>query len=344
MEDKDIFDIVGKVLSGEASKDELLVLHRWMEESKDNASAFERMKLVWDATHVAQKISNEDRVFNKIQEKKAFLERFNSEEAPAKPDNAYREERSYTKFIVAAAACLLLVISIPVFFNINKETETVTVSRSLTHKENARGQKSKVVLSDGTTVWLNSSSKLSYINGFTDSLREVYLEGEAYFEVAKNKNKPFVVHSGKLRTTVVGTAFNVRHYPSDSFPSLFLAEGKVNYSHDYGLQGAGTLLPGNGVKWDEDRKRMIEFSDKAANWNAWKDGVLLFNDLDFLAALAECERWYDVDFIINGTPPAQWKFTGKFQNAYLKSVLNSMQYGKAFDYKIEGKNILITIK
>ncbi|AKP51597.1 hypothetical protein CA2015_2176 [Cyclobacterium amurskyense] len=342
MGDKDIFEIIGKILSGEASKDEQLELHRWMQKSADNVNTFEQMKRVWDATHINQKISNEDRVFNKIQNKKLFLEGLKTETSnPKQLPNTLRKKGQFRR-IAAIAACLMILISFPIYKSLVNTPENTHALPVLTHKENGRGQKSKVILSDGTNVWLNSSSKLSYINGFTDSIREVFLEGEAYFEVTKDKGKPFIVHTGNLKTTVLGTSFNIRHYPTDAHPTLFLEEGKVMYEYLKTSNETNVLLPGNGVKWDSKKSEMVEFSDDPLHWNAWKNNILLFDDLDFKTALEECERWYDVDFIIKGTPPTHWRFTGKFKNAYLKSVLQSMQYGKQFDFKIQGKNIEIT--
>ncbi|WP_215224069.1 FecR family protein [Echinicola shivajiensis] len=343
MNNKEIFDIIGKALSNEANEQELLELHRWLSESEENARTFEQVKLLWKHTYIQENVSNADRVFRKIQEKKDFLGKYNREEATEKKTLHFRRTRNYTNLSIAAAVVLVLLMAIPVYYNLNKAVENQEVNRTLTVKENGRGQKSKITLSDGTIVWLNANSKLSYINGFTDSLREVHLEGEAYFDVAKNAKKPFVVHTGQLKTTVVGTEFNLRNYAEDSIPSLFLTEGKVNYQYDMTGNYKGILTPGNGVKWDSSTNGISEFKDDAVNWASWKDGILLFNDIDFMSALKECQRWYDVDFIVKGTPPSDWKFTGKFKNAYLESVLNSMQYGKAFNYTIDGKNIEITI-
>jgi ferric-dicitrate binding protein FerR (iron transport regulator) len=342
MADKDIFEIIGRILSGEASKDEKLELHRWMAKSKDNVNTFEQMKKVWEASYIHQKISNEDRVFSKIQNKKKFLERLKTETNTPRRHSTPVKRKGHFGWTAAAVISLMILISYPIYRNLVNVPEKANILPVLTHKENGRGQKSKVILSDGTNVWLNSSSKLSYINGFTDSIREVFLEGEAYFEVTKNKNKPFIVHTGKLKTTVIGTSFNIRHYPKDAHPTLFLEEGKVKYEYLKSTKGTNILTPGNGVKWDSKKGEMVKFTDDPLHWNAWKNNILLFDDLDFITALEECERWYDVDFIIKGTPPTHWRFTGKFKNAYLKTVLQSMQYGKQFDFKIQGQNIEIT--
>ncbi|QBQ42092.1 DUF4974 domain-containing protein [Sphingobacterium psychroaquaticum] len=158
-----------------------------------------------------------------------------------------------------------------------------------------KGGQYQVVLSDGTKVWLNAASSLRYPKVFGTQQRMVFVEGEAYFEVAKNKQKPFVVQTDKEKVEVLGTHFNVNSYTEEKESKVSLIEGRVKVSVD-GMRE--TLLdPGHQSVVSGQRIRVQEFNVEESM--AWKNGEFMFNNENLGTALRQVERWYDVDIQVD---------------------------------------------
>ena len=155
-----------------------------------------------------------------------------------------------------------------------------------------RGRCFKIVLGDGTEVWLNAESRLHYPSQFTDSEREVFLEGEAYFKVRSDEKRPFVVNAGGLRTYVLGTEFNVRSY-ADNPQFITLVEGSVrvdNVSTDEVVD----LMPGQGVTLNSEGDFVVRDVD-TYGITQWKDGYFYFNNVPLSDIVKDIGRWYNVD-------------------------------------------------
>lgn len=334
MKNTEIYALIGRVLSGEGDRQEQSLLQRWLEESEENRAVYENLRQVWDETTVKEQFSNADRVYQKIFEKR--------------DSNSIKEnkKRSISHWKRAGVAAVFILLGALSYLWLQKESVPAVQpeNTTLVVKENPAGQKSKIVLTDGTIVWLNSESKISYPSGFNNTIRKIELVGEAYFQVAKDADRPFVVASGGLHTTAVGTAFNVQHYASDSVTTVFLAEGEVKVED---TERPGTLIylkPGWGVSAAAGSAGLEKFADSADKWAGWKDGMLYFDNAGIQKVIKTCERWYSVEFSIKGTPPQDWKFNGRFKNENLKNVLESMRYGKDFDFSIENKNVELIFK
>lgn len=159
-----------------------------------------------------------------------------------------------------------------------------------------QGKDFHIVLSDGTRVWLNAESSLTYPPAFAGALRTVRLQGEAYFEVAPDKAHPFVVECGDLKTTVIGTSFNVRRYRQEE-PHVTLAEGSVSVTHG-GRQLA--LQPGQDATLGADGSLTAREVDVQA-FICWKDGLFYFDGVPFERMMEDIGRWYKADVIFVGT-------------------------------------------
>ncbi len=155
-----------------------------------------------------------------------------------------------------------------------------------------RGETFKVVLSDGTEVLLNSDSRLAYPVVFKGKERVVSLEGEAYFKVVKDTGHPFIVRSGALRTRVLGTEFNVRHYDAEH-ASVTLIEGKVMVSDTCGVQTV-EMVPGQNARLRHDGTFAVENVD-LDSYIYWKNGFFYFDSITLADMMKEIGRWYNVD-------------------------------------------------
>jgi ferric-dicitrate binding protein FerR (iron transport regulator) len=201
------------------------------------------------------------------------------------------------------------------------------------------GEKLNFRLPDQTVVWLNAGSSLSFPEKFDSTVRMVELEGEAFFEVAENKNQPFQVISEELITTALGTSFNINTQPEDH-QSIALVTGKVSIQN---LQDTLTyyLNPGQGLSYhNESKKGTIETFDPEIELG-WRFGKLIFTKADLPQVLSQLKAWYGVEITLYGAPNTPWSLSGKFENQNLSNVLKSMSNIENFRYTIENKKVEI---
>ncbi len=214
-------------------------------------------------------------------------------------------------------------------------TNTDTVYNTLT---TPRGGEYKVKLPDGTNVWLNSSSSLSYPVEFAGNERHVKLTGEAYFEVAKNKGKPFYVCVNNVCVKVLGTHFNIAAYTDDAELTTTLLEGSVLITKNSKQR---LLKPGQQaiVKNNTD---LINISDASINQvMAWKNGYFVFNDDNINTIMKKLSRWYDVDVEYQGSFENQ-RFGGTFYRSKgITELLNNLEKIGKVHFKITGRRIIV---
>lgn len=204
-----------------------------------------------------------------------------------------------------------------------------------------RGGQYKVILSDGTQVWLNAASSLKFPAAFLGKERNVELTGEAYFEVAKNKAMPFHVLAAGQVVEVLGTHFNVNAYTDEESLKTTLLEGlvKVNKGVSFAM-----LKPGQqAIINNNDANPVIKVADvpDADEVMAWKDGKFYFNNTDIKTVMRQIGRWYNVDIEYAGKIPGSDGFTGTFsRNMTASKALKVLEFS-GVDFKIEGRKIIV---
>lgn len=185
------------------------------------------------------------------------------------------------------------------------------------------GKKSELLLADGTKVWLNAGSRLAFPSKFTKNIREVFLEGEACFEVEKNEEQPFIVKTGKLEIKVLGTHFNVSAYPTDNVIETVLLEGSVSVerARTLGLGKSEVLLKPNQKASFKKEKNDFSVTDEtdADIYIAWTYGWLKYERENLKSVLRKVERYYNVEIRLPDNYPQDDKITGKLD---LKESLN----------------------
>lgn len=149
-------------------------------------------------------------------------------------------------------------------------------------------------LADSTIIWINSSTKIKYPVVFAANSRNIYLEGEAYFEVSKDPKRPFIVHSGDHSVKVYGTKFNVNAYNDDISVKTTLVEGSVGIFHDNNLKVK--LIPGQQSVVDKETNFVKVHKVNVRNYTSWKDGLFYFNNTKLSDLSHTIKRWYGVDF------------------------------------------------
>lgn len=198
------------------------------------------------------------------------------------------------------------------------------------------GMIGSTVLPDGTKVWLNSSSYLKYPSLFSGQTREVTLDGEAYFEVTSNAEKPFIVHSGNASVKVLGTEFNMDAYSSNNFIATTLVEGSIEFCYRNKDDQSNTLL----IKPDEQA-----YLDKKTNQTtindayvpkdiAWKNGQIILRDTPLSEILWILSKRFNVEFIIKDPALYKHSYTGVFTNQQIERVLEHFKRSSGIRYKV----------
>ena len=229
------------------------------------------------------------------------------------------------------------------------------------------GSKSRITLSDGTKVWLNAGSTLKYPGKFSDKKREIYLEGEAYFDVTQEENRPFYVNAPELHIKVIGTQFNVKSYPDENTVETTLISGSIEIEArpaNKKLRKQLRLEPNQKATFSkltseltllDDQKsetkspvpiEKIEVEDQVNTEiiTSWKDNKLVFSRERFEEIATKLERWYNIQMILEDEKIKNYVFTGTFENETLEQALAALKIASPIEYTIDKNTVIIYSK
>lgn len=212
---------------------------------------------------------------------------------------------------------------------------------ALLHKDNPNGQRSVIRLHDGSVIYLGAGSRLDYPETFTGSRREISLTGEAFFEITQDPKHPFVVRSGNIATTVLGTSFHISAFSGKPL-SVAVATGKVRVDYQDGANTheLATLQQGKQVTWNSGR--VVLAAADVADIEGWRKGRLVFNNQALQDVAADLERWYNVKISFKHAGKAQEKITVRlYGSAPLDKTLQTLAAGSDFKYTVKGREVLI---
>jgi ferric-dicitrate binding protein FerR (iron transport regulator) len=288
-----------RFLSHETNEAENRVIYEWIHASPENQESFLQQKKVWDLVSAEGTNKHLDiaKDHQKVKTRIASILR---------SDRISKEWKSLSIRIAGAAAILLVLffiswLSMPSLWKNLRQPSSGDFSEIVIPK----GQRGQIILPDGTKVWINADSRLRYPVQFNVHSREVYLEGEAFFEVAHNKHKPFFVHTTSIDIKVLGTHFNVMSYPDDSKVETTVAEGCVSVSGKLLSHSAGTapqkelkLLPNKKATFIKDKGAFDLKKVDAQNYTSWKDGNLCFREESLMDIAKKLERHFDVEITL----------------------------------------------
>jgi transmembrane sensor len=205
------------------------------------------------------------------------------------------------------------------------------------------GSQAKIILPDGTIAWLNSGSTLKYNNLYGKKNREVLLSGEGYFEVTKDKSKPFFVHTNNIQVKVLGTVFNVRSYMNDRTVEVNLLEGKVDVSMlDNNSSKKLMLIPNEKMIYNKNTKIMYSCKADAAKSAQWTIGKLCFVNSSLKDISKDLERKYNVKIMLESNRVKNEFFSGSLDlNQPLKFILDYLDVDKKFTKTYNGQTVSI---
>lgn len=202
------------------------------------------------------------------------------------------------------------------------------------------GVKSTLTMHDGSIVMLNSGSSIRFVKNFEENRRVVYLEGEAYFEVSKDTLRPFSVISNGVKTTALGTSFNISSYPNEDF-NIALLEGKVLVDIEKSNSDSVFLEKGESVKVDLESGFFKKGKFDSELVLAWTKKKIIFQRVKLAEAIRILENWYGVKFIFQNSPSPDLVLYGVFQDETLENVLDGLSYSARFNYKINQDEVKI---
>lgn len=206
-----------------------------------------------------------------------------------------------------------------------------------------RGGEYRLELADGTKVWLNAATELRFPVNFTGDMREVYLKGEAYFQVKRDEKHPFIVHTSMGAVEVLGTSFNVRDYEDEREVVTTLETGKVMYVSGNTREKV-TLNPGYQVLEKESSPVEVRKVDPE-QYTGWREGKYVFEDVTLEDIMRTLCRWYDIDVVYADPTVKKFHFTGDLERYESISVfLSFIETGGDVKFKTEGKTIIIDKK
>jgi ferric-dicitrate binding protein FerR (iron transport regulator) len=352
---EDLENIILMYLEGTLDEERKVYLLQEISENKESEKLFLDLKFIWEtsAKDILIKEAETENEFEKLK-KNTFADYLASETVPKK--------FKYNTFFKYAA---IFIIGFGLAYFITLLT--------LPHQEVSmfnmiivpKGQRSQLVLADGTKIWLNSDTKLKYPEKFIGNSRKVFLDGEAYFEVAKSKKIPFIVDAGKMEISVMGTTFNVRNYPEDKKIETVLIEGKVSLrTNDIGnnLNTEYILKPNQKATFIKSANAILitdlkveKPGNKGSNYYAsgksesvaasivtWKEEVLSIDNESFLDITRKLERWYGYEIKIKDTTLLKNRFKGRFDHhETIFQVLDAIRVSTPIKYIVNEKTITI---
>lgn len=246
----------------------------------------------------------------------------------------------YSNFwLRSSAAALLIFASAALYFYFKRSRP----ERLLTYQEihTKKGERKIITLEDGTTIQLNNESSLKYPANFSGNSREVYLKGEAFFQVKHNPAKPFCVHIEHLKVQVLGTSFDIKDYSEDENVSVTVATGKVGVNKT-GEKGTFLLLPGDRLSYYTLSGQVIQKKVDPQDEIAWQQGEQVFRDESLGLICRRLERWYGVSMHIQSKSLRDKKISLEIKGDDFNSVLKMLSLVGGFHYQFKDKTVVLT--
>jgi len=352
-----------KYFDGKATLPDIKAINQWLDESKENLDVFASIKksYIEIETHSGKIPEKIDKAYNQ------FLAHINKVEAQTE-DQRRKHIHLYNPFIRYVLVASIVIITALCTYLVVNHTQKV-VDDTYCEIFVPYGGRSSLILPDGSKIWLNAGSKFKYNRMFNIKSREVFLDGEAYFDVEKSKH-PFVVHTSHLDILVLGTAFNVKSYSEDENIETTLVEGKIQIEQKESdrplyLKSRQKLtyykttnqFQTNQTISDNQPKEAIEVAEEKevvpakniaieANVNtdestSWKDGELIINNEPLEELAKKLERKYDIVFQFNSEELKKYSYSGTLRDFPLEQVLRALELTSPIKYSIREKTVIL---
>ena len=298
---------------------------------------------------------------------KKVRKQFSIENSLPEEKQSFLQSMFKRKRFAALSAVLLVVAAGTVLILSKKEATVVVASEAMSSVATKNGNRTKIVLPDGSQVWLNAGSNLDYNNSnFNKGLREVSLNGEAYFDVVKNSDQPFIIHTKKMDIKVIGTTFNVRSYSDEKFAEAALIKGSIevtlkdrdqkiilNPNEKISVANEEPKAESKPEKINLVKSNPVRIPQFVVNeikpnptYNiigeiAWTQNKLYFEDETLEDIVLMVERWFGKKVTIANESLKTVHYTGNFENETMEEVLSYLKLSKSFNFRIGNDNVVI---
>ncbi|HJT73251.1 MAG TPA: FecR domain-containing protein [Chitinophaga sp.] len=318
MEQQDIDLLIIRHFNHQTTRDEEFFLAAWLDLSEANRLQYAVLEEIWVAS---RQQPDEALLSNRLEQVKQTIS---------------RRHRIISMRWRAVAAAVTVGIIITSAFLFRGPAHSV----AYTERRSAPGQVLQLQLADGTQVHLAPSSTIRYREDFGKEDRNIFLEGEALFEVAKNAHQPFSVQAGGMKVHVLGTKFNVTHYKGETQTAVSLLEGRIQVALP--AQSPYDLQPGEQLRYDSLTKEVTQGSYDPETVTGWTSRLLVFRNETLAVVALKIEKMYNVKISFSTPDIAGYKLFARFKDKPLRYVLDVIRATDNLDYTIEGNNVRFT--
>jgi transmembrane sensor len=334
MEEKHFKNLLAKSLSGTITDTENAMLQNALSESDNYKSIYNELSgyLNQNINYKLKDNAALQLIWNKIEARANKQEAgvFNYDE-PIKPEFF---KFKYLKIVAVLCICISIGFLSYYYFNLSQSSTylNVKVGNEKLYKE----------LADGTKIWINRNSELKFNNHFGKTKREIFLEGEAYFEVVKNSKIPLIVHLDKIDIEVKGTSFNVLAYKNQDLLQVALVEGLIHINDKTNSDKLYILKPNQVLTIKENKiNTEITSAKHLLQQTSWKFDTLKFNNEKLKDLCLRLEKKYDFNIEIASEQLKEKRFSGVFINESFKEALEALKLSFAFNYTLNGKKAVL---
>jgi len=331
-------DKIAKYLSDNMVSEEREDLFAWIEEDTENKVLFEEALEVWEAAAPPEKPLkvNTDAAWSNMERRMVKTQQLEEVQSTLEVVSIIRPLLK-----VAAAAILLLMASLWYFRDY--ESSTIKYASVITSSK----ETTTIDLPDGSKVWLNKKSELKYKKQFEQ--RIVELKGEAFFEVAKKEGQLFEIYAGDSKTTVLGTSFNIRAYPTESFVEVAVATGKVQFEANNSQEIPAILTKDQYATYSKETTKIAKEAGRQVNAISWKHQVIYLEGNTLGEVIEALKRYFNVDIEVTNLNllKCDWKSdVRKYMNPNLETIIKQLNFGTPYTFekinattlRVSGKN------
>ena len=332
---EEIDNLISMYLTGDIDTQSLKTLVVWSKESLEN-SLYVRNKIeIWFSSGVVGSMTS----FDKEKAFERFKNRIEKATIAEEQKQRFTKSRSLKIFYRVAAAILIILLPLAGYWG---GMETVKSGFSDIVVEAPMGARTKLYLPDGTLVWLNAGSKITYSQGFGVNNRNLKLEGEGYFEVKRNEKVPFEINTKELDLTVLGTKFNFRNYEDDEEVVVNLLAGKVKLKNELVASADVYMSPNEKVILSKETGRMVKTKINTSNSNLWTKDELYFDELLLEDIAKQLSRSFNVKIEVADSLKNQ-RFYGSFRivGNSIEKILETISSTNRMKYKYENNRYVV---
>jgi transmembrane sensor len=322
---EEFLPIIARYFEGIANDEEKALLSDWIGSSEENRSFFDQVRLLWD--------TSDRKTFQKVTGTSEAYEKLTARIPALKPKKALW----YYWQQIAAILIIPLIISTVALISIRAPKSIDSVSKEPVYNEvfAAIGTRSSLRLEDSTLVWLNSGSSIRYPMKFTGKIRQVFLNGEAYFEVKSDEKHPFIVKTNGLEVRAKGTKFNVLDFEANQYTEVTLVSGKVVVEKTGGNATASQiaeLKPEQHLAYDKKTELSDLTHEDVYKYYAWKDGKMVFRNQPLSEVVRKIGQTFNVDIEIRDNELQNFRYRATFQDESLEEVLKLLKLSSPVDF------------